>query len=195
MVEPNENFVIFLTLFVLSFSLPKFLLLFGAKLLFMLLITFQVLLSTIKLHMSAFLGHLQIITTFAPLVLLVSFFFNHISITNLSLGQGFFCFLGYGETQKGYRCYDPVSHRLHVSRNVVFWEHRSFVELSHFHASLSSSSVLDLFPDEAHIPSVAAPDPPVVAFDPHVVTLDSPTDFSVQPLDISNHFPSSPFNE
>ena len=30
------------------------------------------------------------------------------------------CFLGYGETQKGYRCYDPVSHRLRVSRNVVF---------------------------------------------------------------------------
>ena len=86
MVEPNENFVIFLTLFVLSFSLLKFLLFFGAKLLFMLLIAFQVLLSTIKLHMSAFLGHLQIITTFAPLVLLVSFFFNHMSITNLSLG-------------------------------------------------------------------------------------------------------------
>ena len=48
----------------------KFLLLFGAKLLFMLfilLIAFQVLLSTIKLHMSAFMGHLQIIATFAPL--------------------------------------------------------------------------------------------------------------------------------
>ena len=26
------------------------------------------------------------------------------------------CFLGYGETQKGYRCYDLVSHRLCVSR-------------------------------------------------------------------------------
>ena len=39
----------------------------------------------------------------------------------------FCCFLGYGETQKGYRCYDPVSHCLRVSRNVVFWEHRSFV--------------------------------------------------------------------
>ena len=49
----------------------------------------------------------------------------------------FCCFLGYGETQKGYRCYDPVSHRLRVSHNVVFWEHRSFVELSHFRASLS----------------------------------------------------------
>ena len=98
------------------------------------------------------------------------------------------CFLGYGETQKGYQCYDPVSHRLRVSCNVVFWEHRLFVELSHFRASLSSSSVLDLFPDEAHISSVAAPDPPVVA-------LDSPVDFSVQPPDIIDPFPSSPFNE
>ena len=33
------------------------------------------------------------------------------------------CFLGYDETQKGYRCYDPVSHCLRVSRNVVFWKH------------------------------------------------------------------------
>ena len=30
------------------------------------------------------------------------------------------CFLVYGETQKGYRCYDPVFHRLRVSLNVVF---------------------------------------------------------------------------
>ena len=105
------------------------------------------------------------------------------------------CFLGYGETQKGYRCYDLVSHRLRVSRNVVFWEHRSFVELSHFRASLSSSSVLDLFPDEAHIPFVIAPDPLVVATDSPVVASDSPVDFSVQPPDILDPFPSSPFNE
>ena len=89
---------------------------------------------------------------------------------------------------RGYRCYDPVSHHLCVSHNVVFWEHRSFVELSHFCASVSSSSVLDIFPEEAHIPSVAAPDPPVVA-------PDSPRDFSVQPPDILDPFPSSPFNE
>ena len=104
MVEPNENFVIFLTLFVLSFSLPKFLLLFGVKLLFMLfmlLITFQVLLSTIKLHMTAFLGDLQIITTFAPSVLLVLFFFSHMSITNLSLGQDFFVFLAMVKLKRG----------------------------------------------------------------------------------------------
>ena len=101
MVEPNENFVIFLTLFVLSFILPKFLLLFGAKLLFMLLIVFQVLLSKIKLYMSAFLGHLQTITTFAPSVLLVSFFFSHMSIINLSLGQGFVVFLAMVKLKKG----------------------------------------------------------------------------------------------
>ena len=104
MVEPNENFVIFLTLFVLSFSLSKLLLLFGAKLLFilfMLLITFQVLLSKIKLHMNAFLGHLQTITTFAPSILLVSFFFIHMSITNLSLGQGFVVFLAMAKLKRG----------------------------------------------------------------------------------------------
>ena len=104
MVEPNENFVIFLTLFVLSFSLLEFLLLFGPKLLFilfMLLIAFQVLLSKIKLHMSAFLGHLQTITTFALSVLLVSFFFSHMSITNLSLGQGFVVFLAMAKLKRG----------------------------------------------------------------------------------------------
>ena len=104
MVELKENFDIFLTLFVLSFSLPKFLLLFGAKLyfmLFMLLIAFPVLSSKIKLHMSTFLGHLQIIITFAPSRLLISFFFNHMSITNLSLGQGFVVFLAMEKLKRG----------------------------------------------------------------------------------------------
>ena len=104
MVEPNKNFIIFLTLFVLSFSLPQFLLLFRLKLLFMLfilLIEFRVLLSKIKLHMSAFLGHLQTITTFTPSVLLVSFFFNHMSITNLNLGQGFIVFLAMAKLKRG----------------------------------------------------------------------------------------------
>ena len=104
MVELNENFIIFLTLFVLSFSLLKFLVLFGVKLLFMLfmsLIAFQVLLSKIKLHMSAFLGHLQTITTFTPSVLPVLFFFSHMSITNLSLSQGFVVFLAMEKLVRG----------------------------------------------------------------------------------------------
>ncbi|WKA03781.1 hypothetical protein VitviT2T_021870 [Vitis vinifera] len=71
------------------------------------------------------------------------------------------CFLGYGETQKGYRCYDLVSHRLRVSCNVVFWEHRLFVELSHFRSSLTNSSVLEIFPDESLVPSTNTFDPPL----------------------------------
>jgi hypothetical protein len=47
------------------------------------------------------------------------------------------CFLGYGLTQKGYRCYDPISKRLRVSRHVEFWEHKMFTNQS---SSLPSSS-------------------------------------------------------
>jgi hypothetical protein len=41
-------------------------------------------------------------------------------------------FLGYGVEQKGYRCYDPVSRRLRISRHVIFWEHRPFHEIGKF---------------------------------------------------------------
>uniref|UniRef100_A0A2N9HIH1 Integrase catalytic domain-containing protein n=1 Tax=Fagus sylvatica TaxID=28930 RepID=A0A2N9HIH1_FAGSY len=62
------------------------------------------------------------------------------------------CFLGYGETQKGYRCYDPIAYRLRISRHVVFWEHRLFTEVSQFYPSFSLSSLSDFFP-EVYIPS------------------------------------------
>ena len=186
MVEPNENFVIFLTLFVLSLSLPKFLLLFGTKPLFMLLIPNLVVQN--QTPYERLFGsppdyhHLRSFGS-ACFILLQPHEHN-----KLESQSRLYCFLGNGKTQKGYQCYDPISHRLRVSRNVVFWEHRSFVKLSHFCASLSSSSVLDLFPDEAHIPLVAVFDPPVVA-------PDSLVDFFVQPPDILDPFPSSPFNE
>ena len=92
MVDPNENFVIFLTLFVLFFSLLKFLPHFGRKLLFMLfmlLIAFQALSSIIKLHMSAFLGLPLTIITYTPLILPVSFFFSLMNTANLSLDPDF----------------------------------------------------------------------------------------------------------
>ena len=101
MVEPKENFVIFLILFVLFFFLPKFLPHFGVKLLFMLLIAFQALSSIIKLHMSVFLGHPLTIITFAPLNLLVSFFFSLMSTTNLSLILDFVVSLVMAKLKKG----------------------------------------------------------------------------------------------
>ena len=61
------------------------------------------------------------------------------------------CFLGYGISQKGYRCYDPISKRLRVSRHVVFWEHKMFYQLPHVPVSLTPSidPLPDLFPEES----------------------------------------------
>ena len=79
-------------------------------------------------------------------------------------------------------CYDPISHPLCISRNVVFWEHRSFVKLSHFHASLSTSFVLDLFLDDPHIPSIVAHDPLIDLF------VQSPDIFGAFPGSLSNEY-------
>ena len=104
MVEPKENFVIFLTLFVFFFFLPKFLPHFGVKLLlmlFMLLIAFGALSSRIRLRMSVSLGHPLTIITFAHLDLLVSFFFSLMNITNLSLDLDFIVSLVMAKLKKG----------------------------------------------------------------------------------------------
>ena len=96
MVEPNENFVILLTLFMFYFSLPKFLLLFGGKAAFHAVHAIYRIPNYVIQNQTpyeAFLGHLQTITTFASLTLPVLFFFSHISITNLSLGLDFVVFL------------------------------------------------------------------------------------------------------
>ena len=57
------------------------------------------------------------------------------------------CFLGYGVSQKGFRCYDPISHCLRISHHVEFWKHRPFTSLQQFLASFSSESPIftDLF--------------------------------------------------
>ena len=172
----------------LSSSLPKFLRPFREKLLFMLLITFQVLLSKIKLHMSAFLGHLQTITTFAPSILLVSFFFSHMSITNLNLGQGFVIVLAMEKLKRGIG-FMILSLIIFVSPAMLSFGNivplsSSFTSVPPYLPPLSYI----FFLDKTHIPFVAAPYPPIVAH-------DSPIDFFVQPPHILDLFPSSPFNE
>ena len=56
-------------------------------------------------------------------------------------------FLGYDVSQKGFRCYDPISHCLLVSRYVEFWEHHLFTSLQQLPKSSSSKSPVftDLF--------------------------------------------------
>uniref|UniRef100_A0A2N9IGZ9 Integrase catalytic domain-containing protein n=1 Tax=Fagus sylvatica TaxID=28930 RepID=A0A2N9IGZ9_FAGSY len=55
------------------------------------------------------------------------------------------CFLGYGISQKGFRCYDPISRRLRISRHVEFWEHQTFSSRQHF--PFISSSMTPIFTD------------------------------------------------
>lgn len=65
-------------------------------------------------------------------------------------------FLGYGTKHKGYRCWDPISQRIRISRHVVFWEHIMFSSLSKFKSIPSISTPLftnpdvDLFPSDTH---------------------------------------------
>lgn len=49
-------------------------------------------------------------------------------------------FLGYGDGQKGYHCYDPGAKKFYISRHVVFLEHIPFYSL--FQISFTSSSKL-----------------------------------------------------
>ncbi|KAL5752556.1 hypothetical protein ACOSQ2_023063 [Xanthoceras sorbifolium] len=84
------------------------------------------------------------------------------------------CFLGYGLSQKRFRCYDPISHRLRVSRHVEFWEHRSFTSLQQFPTSSSSESpiftdiFIPLYPElvEDSSTSAASPDDSSPALSP-----------------------------
>ncbi|GKU87230.1 hypothetical protein SLEP1_g1668 [Rubroshorea leprosula] len=65
-------------------------------------------------------------------------------------------FLGYGITQKRYRCWDHASQKLRVSRHVVFWEHTMFSSLSNFKVSSShqpqyfTNPSIELFPSDSN---------------------------------------------
>ena len=108
------------------------------------------------------------------------------------------CFLGYGVSQKGFRCYDPISHRLRVSRHVEFWEHRSFTSLQQFPASPSSESpiftdlFLPLYPELVEDSSTSAASPndssPVLSpvYDPPVLDLVAPP-FPESPVGLELH--------
>ena len=93
------------------------------------------------------------------------------------------CFLEYGIGQKGYRCYDPISKRLRVSRHVVFWEHKMFYQLPHVPVSLIPfiDPLPDLFPKESPTSMFKSP-PSIIEVPSHASDelpasiIDVPTD-------------------
>ena len=113
----------------------------------------------------------------------VLFFFMIMKETNFSLILVCVVFLGMELVKECYRCYDPISKRLRVSRHVVFWEHKMFYQLPHVPVSLipSIDPLLDLFPEESS--TSPSESPPSITDDPShasdellALIIDVPTD-------------------
>ena len=150
----NANSVIFLMLFVLLL-LPLLLLLgYGGKLLllpFTPSIGVLLPLFRIKLLIICCLVLLPPITYLESLDVSILFFFKIMNETNFSLILVCVVFFGMELVKKSYRCYNPISKHLRVSRHVVFWEHKMFYQLPHVPVSPipSINPLTDLFPEES----------------------------------------------
>ncbi|KAK4373109.1 hypothetical protein RND71_008493 [Anisodus tanguticus] len=77
----------------------------------------------------------------------------HAERTKLSSRVAICVFLGYGVGQKGYRCHDPVSGKLYVSRNVSFIEHVPFFSIPPTSHGMTKSDLIDIDPFDADCPS------------------------------------------
>ncbi|KAJ9566231.1 hypothetical protein OSB04_002197 [Centaurea solstitialis] len=107
-------------------------------------------------------------------------------------------FLGYGIEHKGYRCWDPISKRLRISRHVTFWEHlysesRGFCTCCLFCSIYSSIStpnseapthVASPVPSTHIPPPPGSPDPiPVPPTQPSIPSQQSSSEPSVKSTD------------
>ena len=52
-------------------------------------------------------------------------------------------FLGYGNQQKGYRCYDPTIRRLYTTMDVTFLETEMFFSPHNTHSSIQGETRID----------------------------------------------------
>uniref|UniRef100_A0A2N9F0V1 Integrase catalytic domain-containing protein n=1 Tax=Fagus sylvatica TaxID=28930 RepID=A0A2N9F0V1_FAGSY len=90
-------------------------------------------------------------------------------------------FLGYGIFQKGFRCYDPISRRLRISRHVEFWEHQTFSSrqyfpfISSFMTPIFTDPSIDLYPDpmKDSASSLSSSDVPSLVLSPAAGSPDS----------------------
>lgn len=73
--------------------------------------------------------------------------------TKLSTRRVLRVFLGYGNQQKRYRCYNPVTRKLNVSRHVTFLERLPFFSLPSKHVPVSKEDLVhnDTFPLEVPV--------------------------------------------
>jgi hypothetical protein len=70
----------------------------------------------------------------------------HVERSKLSSRSIICVFLGYGEGKKGYRCFDPITQKLYVSRHVVFLEHILFFSIPSSTHSLTKTDLIHIDP-------------------------------------------------
>jgi transposase InsO family protein len=70
----------------------------------------------------------------------------HVERSKLSSRSTICVFLGYGEGKKGYRCFDPITQKLYVSRHFVFLEHIPFFSIPSVTHSLTKSDLIHIDP-------------------------------------------------
>jgi hypothetical protein len=74
------------------------------------------------------------------------FLYPHIERSKLSTRFVICVFLGYGEGKKGYRCFDPITQKLYMSRHVVFLEHIHFFSIPSTTHSLTRLDIIRIDP-------------------------------------------------
>ncbi|KAL8109725.1 hypothetical protein AgCh_025722 [Apium graveolens] len=74
--------------------------------------------------------------------------------SKLSTKSALCVFLGYGVTQKGYRCFDPVSGKLYVSRHVYFLEHIPFFSVPASSHHITQEELIRIDPFHTNIEDV-----------------------------------------
>jgi hypothetical protein len=66
----------------------------------------------------------------------------HVERSKLSSRSTICIFLGYDDGKKGYRCFDPITQKLYVSRHVVFLENIPFFFISSTTHSLTRPDLI-----------------------------------------------------
>jgi len=70
----------------------------------------------------------------------------HEECKKLSSRSTIYVFLGYGEGKRGYCCFNPITHKLYVSRHVVFLEHITFFYIPSTTHNLIRSDIFHINP-------------------------------------------------
>jgi len=84
---------------------------------------------------------------------------SHAKRNKLSSRSVICVFLNYGESKKGYRCFDPITQKLYVSRYVIFLEHIPFFFIPSTTHSLTRPNIIhiDLFSEDSDSLSFQVP--------------------------------------